>query len=363
MTPANQNTLNNTYSFKPFLNGSIATENGAVLVEKSVYLDCLTPLRNNQTDPSDPFYTGKILALDTIYQMDSTVIRGNSTDPGNPLGPVQAPIIAFSWNLPGNQLPYTYTMDDPNQLQAIVTDPAAGAGAGVLTWAKTNWLRTSYPASAPVIIANPQSQTVAPGQSAALIVVAGGSAPLIYQWFYNTNTPLANATNATLTLTNLQTTNAGAYSVVVSNSVGAATSAFALLTVNSPVSGFQLWQAQQFTSQQLTNLAICGPDATPAADGVPNLAKYALGLLPFVPASQPLVAFRLENGAGVLSYRRPGTATDVTYRVKVSPDLATWTETGVTQQSVGTTNGLEIWEARYAGAPGAIGFFRLVLEY
>jgi pectate lyase len=144
MSSTSSNTLNNTYSFKPFLNGTISTEGGATLVEKSVYIDCLTPLRNNQTDPSDPTYTGKILALDTIYQMDSTVVRGDSTDPGNPLGPFQAPIILFSWNLPGNQLPYSYTMDDPSQLQAIVCDPNFGAGAGVLTWAKTNWLKTVY---------------------------------------------------------------------------------------------------------------------------------------------------------------------------------------------------------------------------
>ena len=144
MSSSASNTLNNTYSFKPFLNGTISTEGGAILVEKSVYIDCLTPLRNNQTDPNDPTYTGKIMALDTIYQMDSTVVRGNSTDPGNPLGPFQAPIIPFSWNLPGNQLPYSYTMDDPSQLQAILTDPNAGAGAGVLIWAKPNWLKTAY---------------------------------------------------------------------------------------------------------------------------------------------------------------------------------------------------------------------------
>jgi pectate lyase len=145
MSGTSSNTLNYTYSFKPFLNGTISTEGGATLVEKSVYIDCLTPLRNNQTDPSNPTYTGKILALDTIYQMDSTVVRGNSTDPGNPLGPFQASIIPFSWNLPGNQLPYSYSMDDPAQLHSIITDPGFGAGAGVLTWAKTNWLKTVYP--------------------------------------------------------------------------------------------------------------------------------------------------------------------------------------------------------------------------
>jgi pectate lyase len=233
MSTANQNTLNNTYSFNPPINGSISTESGALLLEKSVYIDCLWPLRNNQTDPSNPAYTGKIKALDTIYQMDSTVVRGNSTDPGNPLGPFQAPIIAFSWNLPANQLPYSYNMDDPSQLQAIITSPTAGAGAGVLTWAKTNWLITSYASTAPIIVADPQSQTNTAGQSATFTVVAGGSTPLSYQWYFNTTTPLANATNAFLTLINIKATNAGTYSVTVSNVAGSVTSTNALLTVSA----------------------------------------------------------------------------------------------------------------------------------
>ncbi len=242
MSPADQNTLNNTYSFRPFLNGSISTEGGAMLVEKSVYIDCLTPLRNNQTDPADPFYTGKIMALDTIYQMDNTFFRGNSTDPGgtNTLGPLQAAIIPFSWNLPGNQLPYPYVMNDPGQLKAIVTSPTAGAGAGVLAWNKTNWLVTSYAPTAPVIAADPQNQSVTQGQTATFVVVAGGSTPLAYQWYFNTNTPVANATNFTLTITNVQITNAGTYSVMVSNSVEAVSSASALLTVSTnhaPVPG------------------------------------------------------------------------------------------------------------------------------
>ncbi|HKW30946.1 MAG TPA: immunoglobulin domain-containing protein [Verrucomicrobiae bacterium] len=234
LSTADQNTLNNTYSFNPPINGAISTENGALLVEKSVYIDCLWPLRNNQTDPSNPAYTGKIQALDTIYQMDSTVIRGNSTDPGNPMGPFQAPIISFSWNLPGNQLPYAYYPDDPAQLQAIVTSPTAGAGAGVLAWAKTNWLMTAYAPTAPFIVAHPHSQTVAPGNSVTFTVVAGGSMPLAYRWYFNTNTPIANATNPALTLVNVQTTNVGTYSVVVTNLAGSTNSTNAVLVVGAP---------------------------------------------------------------------------------------------------------------------------------
>jgi hypothetical protein len=363
MSPANQNTLNNTYSFNPFLNGSISTENGAMLVEKSVYIDCLTPLRNNQTDPSNPVYTGKVKALDTIYQMDSTVIRGNSTDPGNPLGPFQAPIIPFSWNLPGNQLPYSYTPDDPAELQSIVTSPTAGAGAGALTWAKTNWLLTAYSASAPVIVADPQGQTVSPGDNVTFVVVAGGSGPLSYQWYYNTNTPVSAATNSTLTLTNVQPANAGSYSVVVSNSVNAVSSQFAVLNVNSGLTGFAAWQAAEFTPQQLLDPSISGPNATPAGDGVPNLVKYALGLQPFVPAGQPLVGFRLQSGMGILSWQRPITIPDVAYVVQISSNLVSWTTNGVVQQVVGTNGlGLQNWEADYPVSVQPELFFRLLLE-
>jgi pectate lyase len=154
MTTAQKNTyISRDYSFSLAINGSISTEDGAMLVEKSVYIDCNWPLRNNQTDPSDPTYTGKIKALDTIYSYletsgSTTYVRGDSTDPGNPLGPFQATIKPFSWNtnasMPNAQLPYTYTMDDPVQLQSIVTSPTEGAGAGVLNWNKTNWLKTSY---------------------------------------------------------------------------------------------------------------------------------------------------------------------------------------------------------------------------
>jgi hypothetical protein len=124
-------------------------------------------------------------------------------------------------------------MDDPSQLANIVTSPTAGAGAGVLTWNKTNWLLTAYAPTAPVIIAQPQNQTVAPSNSINFTVAVSGSAPLAYQWYFNTNSPLAGATNSAFVLNNVQMTNAGTYSVSVSNSAGSVTSAVAVLAVSS----------------------------------------------------------------------------------------------------------------------------------
>lgn len=256
MSIASQNTLNNTYDFDPPLNGAISTEGGAVLVEKSDYIDCLTPLRNNQTDPSNQVYTGKILALDSIYQMNGSFFRGNSTDPGgvNTFGPLQAPIIPFSWNLPGNQLPYTYTMGDPSQLQNIV---AAGAGAGVVNWDKTNWLLTAYAPTAPIITAQPQNQTAAPGGSVTFTVLASGSANLSYQWYFNTNTPISGATNAVFTFDGVQSTNAGVYSVVVRNSAGSMSSTGAALNISS----------SSYAPPQISTAAIQGGTVTLTISG------------------------------------------------------------------------------------------------
>lgn len=365
MSSSASNALKNTYSFNPPLNGSISTEGGAILVEKSVYTDCLTPLRNNQTDPSDPTYTGKILGLDMIYQMDSTIIRGNSTDPGSPLGPFQATIIPFSWNTnsgaPGGQLPYAYTMDDPSQLPSILS---AGAGAGVVNWNKTNWLLTTYAPTAPVITAQPQSLTLAVSNSASFTVVASGSAPLSYLWFFNTNTVLGGATNSALTLASVQGTNAGSYFVVVSNSVGSVTSQVATLAISGGATGFAAWQASNFTAEQLADPDISGADAAPAGDGVPNLVKYALGLSPFTPAApSQLTSIAFTNGAWALEYHRPASITDIVYDPQTSTDLLNWTNGGINLQLLGVdTNSLQIWGASYTGTQGPVRFYQLRLH-
>ena len=83
----------------------------------------------------------------------------------------------------------------------------------------------------PSINLQPQDQPLSAGQDATFTVLAGGSAPLHYQWYFNTNTLLNGFTNTSLTVTNAQTNNAGGYSVIVTNNYGAATSAVATLAV------------------------------------------------------------------------------------------------------------------------------------
>jgi len=143
MSPSDALKLSNgTYKFDVTLNGAISTEDGAVLVEKAHIVDTTYPIRNNQTDPANPAYTGKIRALDTIYTFDAATFRGGSEDAGSPLAPVPAVPKPFSWN-GFTSLPYSYSLDDPTTLVATLTG-TNGPGSGMISWAKTNWLRTAY---------------------------------------------------------------------------------------------------------------------------------------------------------------------------------------------------------------------------
>src|SRR6186713_512688 len=84
--------------------------------------------------------------------------------------------------------------------------------------------------NAPVITTQPQSISVAEGNTASFSVTASGSQPLSYQWRKNTNN-ITGATNPTYTIPAVSQSDAGNYSVIVSNSAGSATSNDAVLTV------------------------------------------------------------------------------------------------------------------------------------
>jgi Immunoglobulin I-set domain len=79
----------------------------------------------------------------------------------------------------------------------------------------------------PFFISTPTNQVVQRGGTAILRSRAGGSEPLSYQWNKN-GSPLINATNATLEIPNVQPSDSGSYTIVVTNPFGSVT--------NTPVS-------------------------------------------------------------------------------------------------------------------------------
>lgn len=122
---------------------------------------------------------------------------------------------------------------------------------------------------APSVTDQPQSQIVAVGGATAFSVTASGTSPLSYQWQWN-GSKVNGATTSSLTLTNVQLTNAGDYLVVVSNAAGTVTSSNASLTVlpfgtcvPPPAGLVSWWRAEaDFSDQAGTNTGALAGNTT-----------------------------------------------------------------------------------------------------
>jgi hypothetical protein len=93
---------------------------------------------------------------------------------------------------------------------------------------------TGLVAIAPSITWQPTNVVALQGSAVSFLTSATGTPTPAYQWFFNTTNLLIGQTNSLLTLTNVQLSQAGGYSVVAVNAAGSETSAVALLTVFVP---------------------------------------------------------------------------------------------------------------------------------
>ena len=109
----------------------------------------------------------------------------------------------------------------------IITNLAGSATSTVAT------LTVQLTDTPPNITVNPASITNLSGTTANFSVTATGTAPLSYQWRFNGTNISATATNSSYAKANVQTNDAGPYTVIITNIAGAVTSTPALLTVTS----------------------------------------------------------------------------------------------------------------------------------
>ncbi|WP_438481314.1 ExeM/NucH family extracellular endonuclease [Oleiharenicola lentus] len=214
-------------------------------------------------------------------------------------------------------------------------------------------------ATAPAITQHPAAQAVAAGGTATFSVTATGT-PLAYQWrkgATNLSTENASATTATLTLTNVQSADvANNYNVVITNAAGTATSNDAALSI---LTGFAGWQASNFTTGELSDSNVSGPNAVYGQDGLSNLVKYGLGLTPKQNITTGLPETTSDATNWIYTYTRPTDRTDVTFTVERSTDLSTWTTAGVSHTMISSAGGVETWRATFPLASAATNFFRL----
>jgi len=133
-----------------------------------------------------------------------------------------------------------------NTVVTATATPAAG-------WVFVAWLGTTNTAANPVSLTvntnisllglfaqlpafdvEPNSVTNQPGSTVSFTSHSVGTTPLGYNWYFSGGT-LTNATNATLTLTNVTSAQAGNYWAVATNNYGSATSSVVSLTLTNPI--------------------------------------------------------------------------------------------------------------------------------
>ena len=139
---------------------------------------------------------------------------------------------------------------DAGTYTATATNTFAGAQYKLTTNAAV--LTVTVP---PRITTPPSALVVIRGSDAALAVSATGSPAPTYQWYKN-GAAINGASNGTLTLTNVQSTDAGSYTVVVTNVAGSSTSNVAILGVTIPNPG------RLINLSVLTDIATAGDDFT-----------------------------------------------------------------------------------------------------
>lgn len=127
---------------------------------------------------------------------------------------------------------------DAGSYDVIVTNIGGSTPSGAAT------LTVVIP---PSITTPPASQTVVAGRGLYLTVSASGAAPLSYQWRKN-GANISGATSASYSVIGVQSSHAGSYEVVVSNSGGSVTSAPpAALRVTLPQPGtVRAWGRNDF---------------------------------------------------------------------------------------------------------------------
>jgi hypothetical protein len=106
---------------------------------------------------------------------------------------------------------------------------------GTTGWGTTFGGRPAVLWDPPAIQTPPQTQTAEAGSAVGLRVKASGSSPLFCVWYLNDTNLISCSTYRELNLTNLQLSQSGAYTVVVSNMLGSVTSAPAMLNVIAAV--------------------------------------------------------------------------------------------------------------------------------
>jgi hypothetical protein len=212
---------------QPFFIGS--GTNSAGVVQQFVAPEGATrlflgPMDSEQWDDNEGGYTVVVNVVQDVAptiteQPESVVLNAydNASFSVTASGPL---LLNYQWSLNGTNISGansgTLTISHITQTNLGMYAVVVSNEFGSVT--SSNAMLSMYPS----IVAPFTGAVTYWGQTNTLSVEAWGTGPLFYQWFDDGNT-IDSATNQDLTLTTIQATNAGLYSVVVSSALGSVT--------------------------------------------------------------------------------------------------------------------------------------------
>jgi Concanavalin A-like lectin/glucanases superfamily/HYR domain/Immunoglobulin domain len=204
---------------------------------------------------------GKCRVLPSIQTQprSQTVVAGTNMS-FNVVASGSAPL-SYQWHFNGASIPGATT-----SVLALSNAQPANAGTYYVAVANPYGATNSVGAvltvlalKPPEIIAQPQDQRVVAGSNATFSVTATGATPysvLSYQWYFNGGA-LSGATTSSLALHGVMLSQAGSYSVRLTNLAGSVTSRSAVLAVvgnglcSAPPAGLVSWWAGEGTAADL----------------------------------------------------------------------------------------------------------------
>ncbi|MCI0746751.1 MAG: SBBP repeat-containing protein [Verrucomicrobia subdivision 3 bacterium] len=282
----------------------------------------------------------------TVQPVDQRVPAGSNvvftvTAAGN--GP-----LAYQWRYNGLILPFAtnsslvlsdvrfdqtgdYSVEVTNQFGAVATPEARLV---VLT--------------PPIITTQPKDQLVFAGAEAVFSVSATGTEPFSYQWFRN-DFPVSGGGDSLLTIRSAQSTDAGNYTLVVSNDSGAITSAVARLTVSDQI-------RQEWTDVYDGPGAATDVNPLVKVDGFGNV--YLAGTSAGSPSDSDFVIIKYDSSGNRLwtaRYSAESNSVDTVYAMAVDSAGNVWvtgaTDIPETERDALTvrysSSGQLLWAARF----------------
>lgn len=263
---------NSNYSYTMAVNsagGAIASVYSTTTYASSTY-DGNTPVSFENTYEKMSSNSYKYLRIGPV----ATVAQPSISPAGGTYDSAQR--VTLTCDTPIADIRYTTNGDEPTETSTKYTGPiSVSDSVPIKAKAFKGGMTASVAASAeftvnipPSITVQPSNQVVNEGETATFSVVASGTAPLSYQWQYNTNgsgwSNIPDATNSS-SYTTVATTyamNGYQYRCVVTNTAGTADSNAAALTVNAYNNSYDIWvggvQVKDSNKNNITRTGMSG---------------------------------------------------------------------------------------------------------